>query len=69
MEAAEDTEDMDDTAGDDDDARSRLFVVAWISYISSRQLPPQYSKLLPEHSTLQSVSDCTLLPVLGAVPQ
>ena len=65
MERAEDT---DDTEEEENDARSRLFG-AWISYISSRQPPPQYSKLLPEHGTLQSVRDCIPLPTLGAVPQ
>lgn len=68
LEAIDDTEDMDDTAGDDDAAISRL-VDAWSSYISSRQPPPQYSRLLPEQSTLQSVCGCTPLPTLGAVPQ
>ena len=57
-----------DAAEDAGAATIRLFV-AWISYISSRQPPPQYSKLLPEHSALQSVSGCMPLPALGAVPQ
>lgn len=59
---------MEDAAEDEDVASKRL-LVARISYISSLQLPPQYSKLLPEHSTLQSVNGCTPLPMLGAVPQ
>lgn len=62
------TEDIVDAIEDADDGMGRLFVV-WISYISSRQPPPQYSKLLPEHSTLQSVWGCIPLPTLGAVPQ
>lgn len=61
-------EDIVDEVEDDGVAISRLFV-AWISYISSRQPPPQYSKLFPGHSTSQSVNGCTLLPMLGAVPQ
>ena len=59
--AVEGTEDMVDALEDDSDTGCR--------YISSRQLPPQYSKLLPEHTMLQPVNGCGPAPVVRAVPQ
>ncbi len=68
MEAAEYAKGLDDRAVDGGNAII-MFVVTWISYISSLQLPPQYSKLLPGHSTLQSVGGWAPLPALGDAPQ
>ena len=47
---------------DDEDAVDNL-------YISSRQFPPQDSKLSPAHTILQSVTGCIPLSALGVDPQ